>query len=70
MVAAPSGGVHEGWMVSCVIWRLSWNMRFTAGLPALVKGEGQAQSKTIGGKQKDPAVMATVGSGGGASTAS
>ena len=35
-----------------------------------VKGEGQAQSKTIGGKQKDPAVMATVGSGGGASTAS
>lgn len=41
MVAAPSGGVHEGWIVSCVIWRLSWNMRFTAGLPALaVVGAG------------------------------
>ena len=35
MVAAPSGGVHEGWIVTCVIWRLSWNVRFTAGLPAL-----------------------------------
>ena len=35
MVAAPSGGVHEGWIVNCVIWRLSWNVRFTAGLLAL-----------------------------------
>lgn len=35
MMAAPSGGVHEGWIVTRVIWRLSWNVRFTAGLPAL-----------------------------------
>ena len=48
MVAAPSGGVHEGWMVSCVIWRLSWNMRFTAGLPALVVVVGGHKNREEG----------------------